>query len=546
MKKLTSLALAISLAGSFVYSPTSFAAPPADVKLAAEQKLNVNLGSFPDTIDPGKFSDNTSSQVARAIFDTLYRQGPNGDYIPVAAERAVESSDGLTWTFYLRKDATWQDGKPVTAADFVYSWQRLSDPSNASTYGDYLANNANVVNAAEVANGQLPPSALGVKALDDFTLEVKLTKPTPWLVQVLSYQVLAPVRQDLIEKYGDAWVRPENIVGNGPYKLVRYAVNDEITLTKVDSYWDAKNVTLTDLRFVFILDPNTAYYQYTTGELLYTGIPPQLKDQILKERPQEVRDSPRLATGFIDFNQKYEPLQDVRVRRALALLTDNKFIVERIYAAGTPTSIFVPTYVQDGQLATQADYWDKPLAERQAEAKRLLTEAGYTKDNPLRVELSYYSGRTIQRVFVALQSQYNRGSDGLVRLTGSQSEWKSYLDKVKTGDYQLRYNGWGADYDQASTFYNILTCGNGANYGGYCNQEYDKYVNLANQELNAQKRAELYAQANKVLQNDQGTIPFNWGSIYALVSPALGGYNEKNEERFYRDYYIIADKAAAK
>ncbi|RIY37807.1 peptide ABC transporter substrate-binding protein, partial [Psittacicella gerlachiana] len=383
-------------------------------------------------------------------------------------------------------------------------------------------------------------------ALDDFTLEVKLESPTPWLTQVLSYGVTGPLRQDVIEKHGDAWVRPENIVSNVPYKLVRYAVNDEITLQKVESYWDAKNVTLTDIRFVFISDPNTAYYQYVAGELLFTGIPIQLKEQILKQRPEEVRLSPALSASYLDFQYNYEPFQDVRVRRAIALLTNNKFIIDNIYSAGTPTSIFVPTYVQDGQLATPADYWDKTMQERQAEAVKLLTAAGFSKANPLKVELTYSSNRLTQRVFIALQNQWDRGSGGLVKLTGNANEWKTYLDKIKSRNYQIRLGGWGADYDQASTFYNILTCNNTANYSGYCNQDYDRYVKEANVEPDATKRAELYAKANKVLQESQGNIPFNWASVYALVSPALGGYNEKNEERYYRDYYIIAGKAVKK
>ncbi|RIY32689.1 hypothetical protein CKF54_04330 [Psittacicella hinzii] len=546
MNKFTKLALSLSLTSVLAFSAVSHAAPPADVKLAAEQKININLGSFPDTLDPGKFSDGTSAAVARAIFDTLYRQGPNGDYIPVAAERAVVSDDGLTWTFYLRKEAKWSDGKPVTAHDFVYSWQRLSDPSTGSSYGNYLAHNANVVNAEEVSVGKLPPSALGVKAVDDYTFEVKLTQPTPWLTQVVSYGVLAPVRKDLIEKHGDAWVRPGNIVSNGPYQLVRYAVNDEITLKKVDTYWDAANATLTDIRFVFIKDPNTSYYQYVSGELLFTGIPPQLKEQILKERPEEVRQSPALLAGYLDFQHSYEPFKNPKVRRAIALLTDNKFIVERIYTAGTPTSIFVPTYVQDGQLSTQADYWDRSLEERRKEAVKLLTEAGFSKSNPLKIELTYYSGKTIQRAFVALQSQWDKGSGGLVKLTGDQTEWKTYLDKIKNKDYQVRMSGWGADYDQASTFYNIYLCANSANYSSFCSKDYDDLVNRANSEVDATKRAELYAQANKYLQDNQVNVPFNWGLLYALVSPALGGYNEKNDERYYRDYYIIADKATKK
>ncbi|MFC6276687.1 peptide ABC transporter substrate-binding protein [Psittacicella hinzii] len=508
-------------------------------KLAAVQKLTINLGSFPDTVDPGKFSDASSGQIAKGVFETLYRQGVSGEYVPQAAESYSVSEDGLTWTFKLRPNAKWHDGKPVTAQDFVYSWQRLSDPKNGSSYGDYLANNANVVNAQEVYSGKLPTSELGVKAVDDYTLEIKLTRPTPWLVQVLSYGVLAPVRQDVVEKFGDAWTRPENIVGNGPYRLTKYIVNDEIVLEKFNDYWNADNIALTDVRFVFIKDPNTAYYKYLAGELAFTAIPPQLKENILKERTEEVRTSPALLTGYMDFQHKYEPFQNPKVRRALALLTDNKFIVKNIYAAGQPTSIFTPTYVQDGQLATKADYWDKDMTERRKEAVELLKEAGYSAQNPLKVELKYSSGKTVQKVFVALQQQWGKESGGLIQLTGSMSEWKSFLDEIKNGSYQIRFGGWGADYDQASTFYNVYTCGNAANYSNFCDKEYDDLINRANSEQDAEKRAELYAQANKLLQDKQAVIPFNWAEVFALVSPALGGYNEKNDERYFQDYYLI-------
>lgn len=510
-------------------------------KLNPVQFLERNAKENPATLDPGKLSDSNSINIARSLFDTLVRQAPDGRYVGVAAESWIQSADGLTWTFNLRKDATWSDGKPVTAQDFVYAWQRLVSPSNASVYIDYLAN-AHVVNAAKIAKGELAPEQLGVNALDDFTLEVKLEQVTPWFAQLVTLGVLAPVRKDLIEKYGDQWTNPKYFVGNGPYLLTENLLNDHITFVKNDKYWDKDNVLITKSTYIFLTDINSVYNRYLANELLTADIPPQIYNKVLQERPDEVKEYIDPYTWSLYFNIKQVP--ELKVRTALKLLIDSRYLTNVILKAGRPTTIFTPTFVQDGELATEADYFNRSYEENVAQAVKLLTESGYTADKPFTFTLLAPRQQLINTTLVAIQGWLQQKSGGLVKMTANMLESKVYESVVQNKDYQVRIGWIRGDYDQASAFYNTLLCENGQNSTGWCNSEYDKLVLTANKTVDVHERAVLYAQANKIIQEQTPVAPIYLKGAYLLKSPALGGLSLKVKRRFLRDYYIIDAKVA--
>lgn len=511
------------------------------VKLAANQNITVNFGSAPASLDPTYVGDQVSRDATSSVFDPLYRMCPDGKLCGAAATSHTISDDGLTWTFHLRPGATWQDGKPVTAQDFVYSWQRLMNPESAATYGDYFTL-AHIVNAEDIAAGKKKPEELGVRAVDDLNLEVKLTQPVPWLDEILTYQATAPVRKDLIEKFGKEWTRPENIVGNGAYKLTKYIPNDRIEYVKWDKYWDATNVHITGYKAIFLNDPNASLLRYLQGELLVVGVPPSMKKQLRVERPEEIYEANRLTNWYLSFN--VERIKDVRVRKAIALLTDQKFIVNNILAAGHATTIFAPTSVRDGQLQKEADWFSWPYEKRVEEANKLLAEAGVTPKNPLEIEFLLSNSRTGTQTFIAVQQQLQRNTKGALKVKSRLEEFKLYLESAHASNYDMRLAGWGADYNQASTFFTLALSNSIQNDAKYKSAEYDELVTAAAKSQDANTRAELYAKANEVLQRDVPVSILWWSTVLGLRSPALGGFNPNINDRFVRDYYVIDGKQA--
>ncbi|WP_222986816.1 peptide ABC transporter substrate-binding protein [Psittacicella melopsittaci] len=527
--------------GDIVYSAQWNNVIPAGTKLAKVQFLTRNAKENPATIDPGKLSDSNSINVARSLFDTLVRQAPDGRYVGVAAQSWVQSADGLTWTFNLRKNAKWSDGKPVTAHDFVYAWQRLVDPQNGSVYIDYLAN-ANVKNAAQISAGQLAPSALGVEAKDDYTFVVHLSQVTPWFTQLVTLGVLAPVREDKIKQYGDQWTHPQNFVGNGPYVLTENIINGHITFVKNPDYWDAKNVLIEKSQYIFMTDINMIYNKYLANEVLTADIPPSIYNKVLEERPDEVKEYIDPLTWALYFNVNEVP--DVRVRQAIKLLIDNRYLTNVILKAGQPTSIFTPTFLADGQLATEEAYFSRPYEENVEQAIALLKEAGYTASKPFSFKIVAPREQLMNVTLVAIQGWLQQKSQGLVKMEATITERKVYEDIVQNKNYQVRLGWTRGDYDQASAFYNTLLCNNGQNSTAWCSAEYDSLVNQANNTVDPEKRAQLYSQANKVIQEQTPVAPIYLKGAYLLKSPALGGLSLKVKRRFLRDYYIIDAQVA--
>ncbi|RIY34225.1 hypothetical protein CKF54_01150 [Psittacicella hinzii] len=533
MKK---LALASLAAACLAALPAYAAEIPAGTKLAAVQEYRYNQQSSPDTIDPNLAAYEDSFTVIRLLFDTLVRQDSTGKYVPWAASEWNVSEDGLTWTFKLRPEATWSNGKPVTAKDFVYSWQRLTNPQTGAPYGDYLVT-ANVVNAKEVHEGKLDSSELGVKAVDDYTLEVKLSQPTPWFAQMVSLGVLAPLPQETIEKYKDSWTNPDNIVTSGPFLLKTYRLNDVMEFVKNEKHYDAAKTVITKVHFDFINSPNTNYFKYLTGEYALSNIPVQYRKTVLEERPEEVYTSSRLGTYWLKFNN--QKVTDVRVRRALTLLVNREVFTKQIIGGNVPTAQITPPNITDGELVKQADWLTRSQALNNKEAEELLRAAGYTKEKPLVLTLLQPSGGNSGKYFVALQGWFKQGSNGLVDLKQEAVESRTVISRVANGEYDFTISGWIADYDQVTTFFNNFTCNSPINEMKYCNPEYDKVLAQASLEKDDQARRQLYAQANDILLKDMAVGPlFNIENIF-LKSPVLGGFNPKAQQRYINDYYFV-------
>ncbi|RIY37946.1 peptide ABC transporter substrate-binding protein [Psittacicella gerlachiana] len=532
MFKLSLSALGASL---MLLTQATLASEINGAKLAPQQELRVAFPASPDTLDPNYLKYSADFRTLRPVFDTISRLNSEGKYVPVAAQSWQVSEDGLTWTFYLRKEAKWQDGKPVTAQDFVYSWQRLTDPNTAAPFGDYLVN-ANILNGKEIYARELPPSALGVKALDAYTLEVKLTAPVAWLPEMLSTPITAPIRQDLIEKYGEQWTKVEHLVGNGPYKISSYQFNEQMTYTKWDDYWDATNVHLTQIRHDYTKDTNVSYMRYLSGEYLFSEIPSQYLEKVQQERPQEVYKVLAGRTSYLAFNPfRIEP----RVRQALSLLTDRKLLTSQVLKAHIPTSAFAFPYLADLEIIEQQDWFKNSQSTNNAQARELLKEAGYTPENPLVITLSQPISNENNKLYVAVANLWKTGSQGAVILKQEALEPVALYAKYPKLDYDFIFATYGMDYPQASTFYNIFLSYSPINNKRWQNPQFDQLLHQANTTIAKEQRQQLYAQAHELLIKDSPFEPLWYPENLILKKPELGGYYTGLALNYYRDMYIL-------
>ncbi len=512
----TTLALSMMLVGCGDKSASNSSAANIDPNvLADKQELVINNGAEPESLDPHKVSGVPESNILRQMFVGLTTTDPDGKTIPGMAE-SWESEDNKVWTFKIR-DAKWSNGDPVTAEDFVYSFRRVVDPNTASPYASYLADDK-VLNAQEVIDGKVKPDALGVKALDEKTLQVTLSEPVPYFPDTLIHTSVKPVPQKVVEKFGEKWTDPANIVVNGPYKISEWQVNDKIVLERNESYYDNANTTLEKITLLAIPSSTTDVARYQAGEIdiTYNEVPPEQFASLKEQLGDQLQVSPMLCTYYYEFNTVKPPFNDARVRRALALALDRNTISDKVVGQGqTPAYQLTPVATNGMQNNTpEWQSWDQ--AKRVEEAKKLLKEAGYSESKPLKFELLYNTNDNHKKIAVAASSLWKQ-SLGFVDVSLINKEWKTYLDTRRNGNYQVARAGWCGDYNEPSTFLNIVKTGNSNNQGKYSSANFDS---LMTQTLKAgvtpEQRAGIYKQAEAQLDADMPNI-----NVYHYVSPRL-------------------------
>ncbi len=512
----TTLALSMMLVGCGDKSASNNSAANIDPNvLADKQELVINNGAEPESLDPHKVSGVPESNILRQMFVGLTTTDPDGKTIPGMAE-SWESADNKVWTFKIR-DAKWSNGDPVTAEDFVYSFRRVVDPNTASPYASYLADDK-VLNAQEVIDGKVKPDALGIKALDEKTLQVTLSEPVPYFPDTLIHTSVKPVPQKVVEKFGEKWTDPSNIVVNGPYKISEWQVNDKIVLERNESYYDNANTTLEKITLLAIPSSTTDVARYQAGEIdiTYNEVPPEQFASLKEQLGDQLQVSPMLCTYYYEFNTVKPPFNDARVRRALALALDRNTISDKVVGQGqTPAYQLTPVATNGMQNNTpEWQSWDQ--AKRVEEAKKLLKEAGYSESKPLKFELLYNTNDNHKKIAVAASSLWKQ-SLGFVDVSLINKEWKTYLDTRRNGNYQVARAGWCGDYNEPSTFLNIVKTGNSNNQGKYSSANFDS---LMTQTLKAgvtpEQRAGIYKQAEAQLDADMPNI-----NVYHYVSPRL-------------------------
>lgn len=470
-------------------------------------------GAEPESLDPQKASDMYSFSIHRQIFLGLTASDKDGKTVPAMATQ-WESADDKVWVFKLRNDVKWSDGTPVTAHDFVFALQRLTDPGTASPYGTYLVD-AKVVNAQAISEGKAQPDTLGVKALDDHTLEITTTDPVPYLADLMLLPATFATPKQAIEQHGNKWTDPANIVVNGAYKLDDWKVNGHIILKRNESYFDNANTKIDSVAFLPVT-AQAAMSRYKAGEVDFSGVPAEMFKDLKAELPDEVVVTPTLCTSYLEYNTKKAPLDDVRVRTALSMALDRDLITKEVLGRGEESSYQLTPHYTQGMTKVLPDWANLPMEERAKMANDLLAQAGYSQQNPAKVEILYSTSEGGKRLTSAMSSLYKQYLPN-AQISVINQEWKMFLDTRHQGNFQISFPAWCADYNEPSTFLNLMRTGNSNNTSFYSNAEYDR---LMDSTLSAgatdESRRQAYVDAERLLQKDAAIMP-----VFTAVSPSL-------------------------
>ena len=485
---------------------------------AADQTITVNWGTEPPSLDPGLATDVTSSNILLNIMDPLVKLDKDLNPVGAAAESFETSDDGKTVTYKLRDGLKWTNGDPVTAHDYEYSWKRTVSPELGADYAYqfYGIVGAQEYNSCDPKKDKCDAlkDKMGVKAIDDKTLEVKLTSPQPWFIQQSAHTSFLAVNQKTVEKFGDKWTEPANIVTNGPFKLEKWEHNASIDLVKWDGWRDAANVKLTRVNGRMITDGTTAVQGFEAGEIdvLYQGLPP---DEIsrLKETP-EYEQYPGLGTYYYGFNVKN--ITDVKQRRAMSLAIDRQSIIDNVAQGGQlPTTGFTPKGMPGFDVLNPKSPWQPPNADME-QAKQLMSEVANPKKD---ITLYINDSPGHREIAVAIQAAWKELG---ITSTIKQQEFQQYLEFLgppPNKDVDVYRLGWIGDFVDAINFLDLWTCKSGNNNTNFCNKDYDAAIEKAKNTLDNDARYKVYGEAEKILGGPDGEMPVM--PIYWYTYPTL-------------------------
>lgn len=531
--KLMTAAVALCCAGASGLSAA--ANVPAGVVLAEKQELVRNNGSEPESLDPALAESVGANNLTRDLFEGLTAANNEGKIVPGVAE-SWKQTDATTWVFKLRKNALWSNGDPVTAEDFVYSWQRFVNPKTASPYANTYG--AFLLNGLDITQGKKQPSELGVKALDKYTLEVKTSTPVGFFPEVVSNLQLGPINKAVVEKLGKDWTKPGNMVGNGAFTLKDWQVNSKIILEKNAKYWDAKSVVLNKVTYLSVEDGNADIRLFQSGENEWVyQLPPGTYDKLKNDYPKDIRNAPQLALRYYSLNNTDPAMKDIRVRKALSMVIDRDILAQKVTADGQLPAYGVIVKGTVGAEVTAYDWAKWPMDKRVTEAKKLLEQAGLKPGTKLRFSYNTSDYHKKMAIFAASEWKTKLGLD----IEMENMEFKVLLKKRHEGDFQIARNGWVADYNDATTFTTLVQCDSDQNDNKNCNKKADELIHQGNMSLDANKRKTLMTEAAKLIMEDYPMIPLLQYTVPRLVKSYVGGYTLVNVmDRFrMKDLYII-------
>ncbi|MFC0336587.1 oligopeptide transport system substrate-binding protein [Kushneria avicenniae] len=484
--------------------------------------LRIDNSAEPGTLDPQKTSGVWEARIVRELFETLVSQDPEGEQVPGLASHWQLSDDGLTWTFTLRDDARWSDGQPVTASDAVFSLRRLLSPEiaahNANLY--YPIQNARAVNA-----GKANPATLGVHAVDDHHLEIRLERPTAWFLQAMAMPEAAPLPEHVLEADGERWVMPGHTVVSGPFTLSEWSPQDHITLDKNEHYYDAGEVALDEVILYPLEESAAALNRFRTGalDISYTSVPGGRFEKLRQELGNALRVSPLVAEYFYMFNVRPDsPLSDIRIREALNLATRREVITEQLLGMGQTPSYWLVPRVTSGGTQGELPMAQMSMNERMARARELMKAAGFGPNHPLGLTLRYNTLEDHKKIAVALAAMWQPLG---VEVSLINTEAISHYAAIREGDFQLARYGMSATLNDPYDFLGSYTTGSSAaRSSGYHDDTYDRLVEQSSEAIDPSARVELLTRAQQRLLDDYALLPLYDYVNTALVSERVHGW----------------------
>ena len=546
LKKLCAVVLAATLATS-LFIGCGDNSTSTGSSSGSNQSLVFNLGEDPETMDPTLNNSSGAGTMILNAFEGLMVLDENDQPTEGAAESYEVSDDGLVYTFKLRQDGKWSDGEPVVADNFKYSWLRALDKATAAEYAYQLFY---IKNAEKFYNGEVSADEVGIKVIDDYTLEVTLEAPTSYFLQLCAFTTYVPLREDIVSANPEGWAtNPETYVSNGPFKLVQWDMKDQLVFEKNENYWDKDSVKLDTLTFKLVTDETTAYSELKAGNFdMVNSVPTNEIEPGIAEGLVHV--NPKLGNYYFVINvgkqdtmnaDVKEVLSNKLVRQALNLAIDRQEIIDNVgKAEQVPAYSFVPQGITDenGNEFASKEYYDPSDMEGNiAKAKELLKEAGYENGEGIpTIELMYNSEGQHKDICQIIQQNW---AEIGVNVELTNQEWAVFLNTRQQGDYEIARHGWVGDYIDPMTFLDLWTTDGGNNDAGFSNARYDELIAAAKVETDSDKRNELLRQAEDILMDEMPILPIYY---YTTVTAANENVKDVHISTLGKIYFKYAYK----
>lgn len=542
---LTMIATAILVAGITACGDAGReTAEPAGAEAdgATEQLVVFRRGiaGEPDTLDPHRSEEASTADVLRDIFEGLTSERPDGAIVPGVAQSWEISEDGRVYRFNLREDARWSNGDAVTADDFVTGLRRSANPATGSHYSQVLLP---IAGADAVLAGDAPPEALAVQALDEHLLEIRLESPTPYFLGLLSHSATYPVHGPSLATHGDRFARPGTMVSNGPFALDEWVVQSHVGLVRNQYYWGASRVKLDEVVYYSIEEPGAELKRYRAGELDFTESIPNAQFGWIRENlGDELRIAPYLGVYYYILNVTRPPFDDVRLREALNLAVDRDVLVEAVTGIGElPAYGFVPPGTRDYQpMRYEWARWSEE--QRLSRARELFAAAGYGADNPLRIKLYYNTGDNHKKIALAIAAMWSQALG--VETDLINEELRVLLEHRRDRSrWEIMRLGWVGDYDDPTTFLEIMQSDHAQNDTGFSDSSFDDLIHEATLIRDPAERMRVLEEAERTMLEHYPVIPLYFYVTKRLVKPWVQGYEPGIMDHNYSRDLSIDTKA---
>ena len=490
----------------------------------------VDNGADAPTLDTVMTQDTNSARVLYDLFEGLTSFDQSNKIIPGLAQSWEISPDAKTYTFHLRPGLKFSDGSPITAQDVVFTWQRLVDPKTASPY-NYIG--SNIVNGQAIIDGKGSPTSLGITAINNTTVQVKLVHPDASFLEMASMPNVGIVSQANLKKFGAQWTNPKNMVTSGAYKLKEWVIQGYILVEKNPNYYDAKNVAIQQVKFLPIVDTSSSYSQYQSGGIDVTySLPVDQYKAIVAEYPDQAHTVTQEGMYYYDLNMTLPKFKDnLKLRQALSMAVDRQVLVKDVLGQGqTPMYSYVTSTIEGGKFAGLDYAWAKePRAQQMVEAKKLFTEAGYGPNHPLQISIAYNTLDAHKKIALAVGAMWQQvfGATA-IQVTSANQEWKTFLKARNMANYDVARDGWIADYNSVDAYTPLFACKNPQNNSKTCNPQYDKLITEAQNSPDPQERVTLIRQGIESAMQDYSIIPLYQYAYFRLVKPYVKNYDPTN------------------